>query len=177
MIHGLPEKVIIDGVDYNLIHLLPFVHRIPGQGPEKGELAVRVTFHSHVFSRQPKPEDVGHHFDDEGGRQRIFCPDRFAFSYTLPDLCRRMLDQNFLTWQEKDKNSVSNLAVIDGPLRNGEHRLVVYYLIPSKVTGIHVELVVKSCYPKELNFTHRQKRDRVVYLVKKCLYDKKKIPR
>lgn len=116
-------------------------------------------------------------FMDEGGRGRVFCEDRYNASTGLPDVCRRMLDENFLTWEAQDRNGVSNMAVIDGELVTGNHTAIIYYLFPSQVEGLDVELVVKSAYEKEIDFSHIKRRFKVVQLVKTCYYKGQKVPK
>lgn len=156
---------------------MPFGFDLIGHGRDEGNLRVRVSFQSHVYSRAFEPTNAAYDFLDEGGKKRVFCVDRFNNSGTLPDICRRMLSENFLTWESKDRNSVSNMAIIDGPLRTGEHQVVLYYLFPSQVDGLDVEMVVKSAYPKAINFEHIKRRYRVVQIVKSCYHSGTKVPK
>lgn len=88
-----------------------------------------------------------------------------------------MLAENMLTWESYDKNRISNMAAMEGPLTSGEHHVAVYYLFPSQASGVEVEMVIKSAYRKVLNFDNIKRRFNVVQLTKKCYYDQMKVPK
>ena len=76
--------------------------------------------------------------EDENGKPRQFCEDRYAFSLGLPELSKRMVEQNYFCWDSIDRNRAMNYAVIDvapGRIReliDGEHQVVFFYLYPSE---------------------------------------------
>ena len=158
-------------------HLTPFTHSLDGQGREGAPIVLRVSFRSHVFSRAHKGETEGVFFVDEGGRKRTFCKDRYAASLQLPDLCRRLILSNALTWESRDGNEKYNLASIDGALVSGEHDTVIYYLYPSSADGVDVEFVVVSSYRKAWNFAHVKRRDKIIQPIKKCYYQRHRVPK
>jgi hypothetical protein len=99
---------------------------------------------------------------------------------SLPTVCSDLLAQNVLTWEERDKSGTSNLAVLTptgAPLVSGTYVVVFYYLIPSKVPGIDVEMIVKTCYEKDVNFAHRVRREKIVKHVKTVYYKGTTIPK
>ncbi|SHF39239.1 hypothetical protein SAMN05444279_13514 [Ruegeria intermedia] len=157
-------------------HLVPHVVDLPNHGPDGRTLRVRISYQSHVFSQSCAHDAEDFDFLDEGKNKRTFCIDRFNLSQGLPAICTNLLESNAYTWESKDKNRVSNLAVIDGALVSGRHHVVVYYLFPSKVDGLDVEMVVKSAYEKDINFDHIKRRFRMIQKVKTCFYTKKRIP-
>ncbi|MCA0000924.1 MULTISPECIES: hypothetical protein [unclassified Mesorhizobium] len=163
------------GSDYEFSHLLPFGHTLSAAGKDGADIRVRVSYQSHVFSRR-RETDEEFHLVDEAGKPRVFCPDRYSNSLRFPAFCQRMLSENMLTWESKDRNRVSNMAVMDGALKSGDHQIAVYYLFPSSVDGLDVEMVIKSGYSKLLNFEHIKRRYNVVQLVKKCHYSQAKVP-
>lgn len=178
MKNGLPSTLNCDGNHHSLSHLAPFVHLLAGHGHQGADIRVRVTFQSHVFSRDATQQP--HHFLDEAGKRRVFCPDRYAVSLGLADICRGLLTRNVLTWEERDKSGSSNLAVLtpaDVPLVSGSYAVLFYYLIPSLVPGIDVEMIVKTCYEKEINFAHRRRREKIVKHIKTVYYTRVTIPR
>ena len=139
---------------------------------------MRITFQSHVFSKDALQQR--HHFLDETGRRRVFCSIRYGVSLGLPRICRGLLTQNVLTWEERDKSGSSNLSVLTpagAALVSGTYVVVFYYLIPSMVQGIDVEMIVKTCYEKEINFAYRQRRERIVKHIKTVYYTRVTIPR
>jgi hypothetical protein len=83
-------------------------------------------------------------------------------------------------WEERDRNQASNLAVLTPaaqPLANGTHRVVIYYLYGSTVPGIHVEMKLKTCYSKEIDFTKRNKREKIRTYIKSICYHGGRIPK
>ena len=161
-----------------LKHLVSFTHRLAGHGPDGAPLVVRVTFESHVFS---KSEGAGaHDFLDESGNKRFFCLDRYAFSFTLQDEVRKILDQNVYTWEVKDKNQVANLAVLAPAtvqMVSGIHNVLIYYLFKSSVPDINVEMKVKSCYMREIDFGRHKKREKIRVCVKTVCFNGGRIPK
>ena len=176
--NGLPSTLHCDGASHSLSHLAPFVHSLAGYGQDGADIRVRITFQSHVFSKDATQQP--HHFLDEARRRRVFCPDRYAVSLGLPDVCREMLERNVLTWEERDKSGTSNLAIltpVGAPLVSGTFSVLFYYLIPSLVPGIDVEMIIKTCYEKDINFAYRRRREKIVKHIKTVYYTRATIPR
>ncbi|MBE3640638.1 hypothetical protein [Mangrovicoccus algicola] len=181
MRHGLPEKLTCQGVQHDLSHLSPFVHTLPGQGPDGTDLAIRIRFESHVFSKShdggsPDPHD----FLDENGNKRAFCQVRYNFSHCLADEVRRMLDINAMSMQVHDKRGFYNLAVITPAgqqITTGLHNTVIYYMHKSQLDGIHTEMRVKSCYEKHLRVDRRAKKDKIRTYAKRAYYEERRVPK
>ena len=175
---GLPKTLNFRGQSRCLAHLVAFTHRLEGFGPNNEALVIRVTFESHVFS---KSEGLGKHdFLDESGNRRFFCADRYAFSFTLPDDVRRMLDQNVYTWEVKDKNQFANLAVLSPAslqMVSGTHNVLVYYLYHSGIAGIHVEMKVKSCYQRTINFERQKKLEKIRVFLRTVCFKGGRVPK
>lgn len=66
--------------------------------------------------------------------------------------------------------------MIDGNLITGSHDLIVYYLFPSSVDGLDVEMVVKSAYNMHVNFEHIKRRYNMIQQVKVCYYNARQVP-
>ena len=97
----------------------------------------------------------------------------------LPAACSDFLLRNVLTWEERDKSSSSNLAVIipaGAPLVSGSYQTLFYYLMPSRVPGIDVEMIVKTCYEKQINFDFRRRREKIIKHIKTTYYQQTTIP-
>lgn len=174
---GLPDRINFQGKSECLKHLRPFTHSLAGHAPNHTDLIIRVTFESHVFSIS---EGQGpHDFLDEAGNKRFFCPNRYAYSASLPDHVRDILNLNVYTWEERDKNQSANLAVLSPAnlqLVSGSHKTLIYYLYRSSVTGIHVEMRVKTCYEKDIDFAKRRKREKIRTHLKTVCYKGGRIP-
>lgn len=175
---GLPKTLTFHGQSRCLKHLAPFTHRLKGHGPKGTDLVVRITFGSHVFS---KSEGTGRHdFIDESSNRRYFCEDRYAFSLTLTEEIKKILDQNVYTWEAQDRNQAANLAVLAPAtvqLVSGAHNVIVYFLHKSSVPGIDVEMVVKSCYMMEVDFKRHPKRGKIRSCVKTVCFKGGRIPK
>lgn len=157
-------------------HLVPTSVCLTGKGGDGADINIRISFQTHVFSRRHEGGSAAWALRDEGGRLRQFCEDRYRNSLTLPDLCKRMIENNYLTWESLDKNRASNLAVSGPVLTSGLNDLVVYYLFPSRSEEYNVELVVKSAYQKEIDFSHIKRRYNVCQLVKKAHFQQIRVP-
>lgn len=157
-------------------HLVPTSLCLAGQGAGGSDINIRISYQSHVFSRRPEGASDEFLLRDEAGLWRRFCKERYENSLTLPDVCRRMVEDNYLTWQSQDKNRASNLAVSGPILISGLNNLVVYYLFPSRSDEHDVELVVKSAYQKLIDFNHIKRKFNVRQLIKKAHFQHKRVP-
>lgn len=171
---GFPD-LEFNGTQIEFGHLVPIRHELVGHGRDKASIHVRVSFQSHVFSqtagsREPLP------FLDENGKARAFCPDRYKLSLDLPNFCVDVLSNNMLTWISKDRDSVSNMAVVKTPLVSGEHYAIYYYLFPSRLDDCDVELVVKSAYKRNIDFSKIKRRHKALQKIKECYYQQKVVP-
>jgi hypothetical protein len=156
--------------------LIPTAVDLQGQGRDNADLRVRISYKSHVFSKSIDAWDADFDFRDELGRKRLFCPNRYAISQTLPGVCRNMLATNAVTWISKDKRENNNLAVINGRLIDGAHDLIIYHLFPSSVDGIDVEMVVKSAYNKNLKIGSIKRKFKMIQQVRTCHFNDKNVP-
>lgn len=179
MINGLPKVLTCRGVQYDLSHLAPLVHLLPGQGPEGADLAIRIRFESHVFSKT-HDQAHGHDFIDETGTKRTICQARYNFSYCLADEVRKMLNINAMSMQVNDKNGFYNLAVItpaSAKIETGRHNTLIYYMYKSQLEGIHTEMRVKSCYETELRVHRKAKKDKIRTYAKRAFYQDRRVPK
>src|SRR3546814_16898965 len=104
------NEIVVDGVLRDLRHLRSFAVTVPNKGKDGADLIVRVSLGLHTVSRGC--ERGAHHFEDENGKQRQFCEDRYAFSLGLPELSKRMGVQNYFCWAPIDRNREINYEVI-----------------------------------------------------------------
>ena len=91
-----------------------------------------------------------------------------------------ILDHNTYSWRMQDKNGIVNLAVLAPPQPqpvSGNYETVFYYLYPSDVDGIDVEMRVKSCYAMDINFDKHRRRDKIRACVKKSLFENTRVPK
>ncbi|MGL3606434.1 hypothetical protein ACSV9I_07970 [Rhizobium sp. G187] len=149
---------------------------LPGQGAGGAEINIRISYQTHVFSRRHEGDTAAFRLRDEAGFLRQFCEERYRNSLTLPDVCKRMIEKNYLTWKSLDKNKASNLAVAGPVLTSGLNDLVVYYLFPSRSEEHDVELVVKSAYRKDIDFSHIKRKYNVWQLIKMAHFQQTKVP-
>jgi hypothetical protein len=176
---GLPSELNYQAQTACLRHLVPFTYTYTGHGHGGADLRVRITFTSHVFSERT---EAGQHHDflDENDIRRTFDPGRYAFSQSLPNHMIGILDHNTYSWRMQDKNGIVNLAVLAPPQPqpvSGNYETVFYYLYPSDVDGIDVEMRVKSCYAMDINFDKHRRRDKIRACVKKSLFENTRVPK
>lgn len=174
------NDITINGVTRDLRHLQDFVVVVPGKGKQGADLRVLISLGLHTISQSCA---VGaHNLSDENGKPRRFCEDRYAFSLGLPELARRMLEQNYFCWQSEDRNQAMNYAVIDvapGRIRvvtDGEHQVVFFYLHPCWHDSADVNLVITSCYARQVQLSRIKRRYNLHMLLRTCLYSGKRIP-
>jgi hypothetical protein len=174
------DDIEVDGVLRDLRHLSSFVVTLPEKGKNDGDLKVRISLGLHTISQSC--ERGNRHFDDENGKPRRLCEDRYAFSLGLPELAKRMIEQNYFCWVSADRNRAIHYAVIDvapgrvRELNDGEHQVMFFYLYPCRKVEADVNLVVTSCYAREVVFGHIKRRFNVHTILRKCLFSQKRIP-
>lgn len=174
------EEIEVGGAIRDLRHLGRMVVPIVGKGMNGGDLRVSVSFSIHAVSESCA---MGQHdMMDENGKPRRFCEDRYAFSLGLPELARRMISQKYFCWKSSDRNRRMNFAVIDvapgrvRELADGRHQVVFFYLYPASGEDADVNLVITSCHARDIVFSRIRRRFDVHMLLRKCLYEQKRIP-
>ncbi|MEO4045248.1 hypothetical protein AAFN47_26955 [Hoeflea sp. CAU 1731] len=175
------DNIEIDGIVHDLSHLRRFIVAVPGKGRDNSELRVAIRLRLHTISRScVAGEDPNMH--DENGQARVFCEDRYTFSLGLPEIARRMVEQNYFCWESSDRNRSMNYAVVDvAPgrirnLQNGEHYVIFFYLYPSGGTAADVDLHITSCYLRFMHFDRIKRRYNLHTVLRKCLFDQKRVP-
>lgn len=174
------NEIEIAGIKRDLRHLREVIVSVPGKGKDGADLRVAISFGLHTISTGC---DHGQHdMFDENGKPRLFSEDRYAFSLGLPELAHRMIEQNYFSWESADRNRAMNFAVIDvAPGRihrliDGTHQVVFFYLYPASGITADVNLVITSCHSREVAFSRIKRRFNIHTLLRKCLYEAKRIP-
>lgn len=163
---------VVQNQTYPLCHLSAFGTILNGHGPQGSDIRVRVSYLSHVFSKTPELGEASD-FQDENGKSRVFCFDRYNCSLNISQYCTESIQNNVLTWESKDKNGVSSYMVVKDI--NGNDYAIVYRLTPS-LSGDHdVEFIVKSAYYKTV--VHKNpRRYSIRGLIKTCCYHQRSLP-
>jgi len=174
------HDMTINGVTRDLRHLQDFIVVVPKKGKNNSDLRVQISLGLHCISQGAQ---VGQHdLYDENGKPRRFCEDRYAFSLGLPELARRLVEQNYYCWQSSDRNRAMNYAVIDvapgrvQEMRDGQHQVVFFYLHPCRHDSADINLVITSCYVRDVRFGHIRRRYNLHTLLRTCLFKGKRIP-
>lgn len=119
---------------------------------------------------------------DENGRPRVFCEDRYAFSFGLREIATRMIEQKCFCWESLDKNRKINFAVLDAAparvreLKDGDHQVIYFYLYPSRREGADVDLYITSCHMRYMRFGKITRRFDMHMLLRKCHFERKRLP-
>ncbi|MCC1481527.1 hypothetical protein [Roseibaca sp. Y0-43] len=175
------KEIEIDGIVRDLKHLDSFVVTLKGKGKGGADLRVLVHLGLHTISRACKPGEITD-LSDENGRPRIFCEDRYAFSFGLPDITKRMIEEKYFCWVSSDRNRSMNYAVLDAApsrvrqLKDGEHQVIYFYLYPSRGKRADVDLFVTSCHMRFLKFGAIKRRYDLHSLLRKCYFESKRLP-
>lgn len=174
------QEIEVEGVVRDLRHLEPFVCVAPGKGKDGADLRVEINFSLHTVSKGCEADDAD--FQDENGKPRRFCEDRYAFSLGLRELGTRMVEQNYFCWKSPDRNRAMNYALVDAApgrilaLPPGEHHVVFFYLYPCHSPDADVRLMVTSCYPREMRIDAKDRRFNMHVVLRKCFFEQKRIP-
>jgi hypothetical protein len=166
------KSLNLNGVTYALGHLKPRIIFLKEQGKDCSDICVRISFLSHVYSKSP---DFGikSDFKDEIGKERNVCPDRYQRSVNLPDYCENSILNNWLTWESRDRNSISNYMLATD---NSSAKYAVYYrLAPSLLENCDVEFIVKSAYVTNY-IKYNPRKFNVKSLIKKCYFEGRGLP-
>lgn len=147
-----------------------------GHGAQGRNLTVRISYHSHVYSKADTAGAVETRFRDEAGKFREFCTERYTLCLNLPELCNQMIVGNFPSWPSKDKNNINNMAICEAQPTTGDKYLILYDLNPSAADGIDTELVVKSAYNKFVDMRYTGKREKIRALIKRSHFQNIRIP-
>ncbi|MGH6862418.1 MAG: hypothetical protein ACRECY_19410 [Phyllobacterium sp.] len=81
-----------------------------------------------------------------------------------------MIEQNFPSWESRDKNKVNNLVICGAQPITGTHYAILYRMMPSRSKGIDIEFVVKSAYQRYFDMAKTGKREKIRVLIKKSHY-------
>lgn len=174
------EDIEINGIKRDLGHLQAFIVVLPGKGKEGADLRVRVSLGLHTVSRTCGDGEVSN-LNDENGRPRIFCEDRYAFSLGLREIATRMIEQKYFCWESMDRNRAMNYAILDvAPARvtqliDGEYQVIFFYLYPVS-DGADVAMYITSCHLREMKFRGGARRYDTHMLLRKCLFENKRLP-
>jgi len=176
------EELEINGVLRDLSHLKNFVVSVPKKGRDNADLRVQIMLGVHTISKGCESHERD--LDDENGKPRQFCEDRYAFSLGLPEMAKRMIIQNYFSWESKDRNSAIHYAIIDmapGRVRDiedGLHQVVFFYLYPCADPNVaDVNLVITSCHAREINFGHIRRRYNMHTILRTCLFQQTRMPK
>lgn len=173
----LHAPITSGGIKYSLHHLQPFQVKLDGKGKDGLDLTIRISYHSHVYSKTDNDGTTGLRFKDEGGNWREFCIQRHTLCLGLPAVCKDMVEQNYPSWQSQDGGSKNHMAVSEAMPSSGLKYLVFYELLPGEVIGIDVELVVKSAYEKQFDASRTGKRHKVIALARTVLFSGQRLPK
>ncbi len=175
------QEIEINGVLRDLGHLASFVVTLTGKGRDGADLQVAVHLGLHTISRACQPGEISN-LVDENGQPRVFCEDRYAFSFGLKEIATRMIQQKYFCWESSDRNRAMNYAVLDAApgrmreLQDGEHQVIYFYLYPADGKRADVDLYVTSCYMRDMRFSHIKRRFDIHMLLRKCLFENKRLP-
>lgn len=157
-------------------HLQPQTIKLEGKGRDGDDLIVRVSYHSHVYSKADSAAAVELRFLDEGGKMREFCTERYGWCLDLPSACKSMVVENYPSWPSEDGGGRNNMAVTEATPTSGVRYHIFYEIFPSQSEGIDLELVVKSAYEKEFDASRTGRRTKVHALLRGSFFNDRRIP-
>lgn len=170
------KTVSSQNVRYSFHHLQPSKVILPGRAKNGQDLIVRLSFMSHVYSKNYNALSLEAKLQDEAGNPRSFCPIRYNLSLQVRVLCEQLLLANEITWHSKDRHQKSNLAICDSPNLAGLKYLIFYTVFPSKSKNAHLEFLVKSAYEKQLKPSSISNPTRIVQILRTCHINNRRLP-
>jgi len=165
------KNIVSNNIKYNFKHLQSSKIIINNEGRNKEDIIARIHYSTHVYSKELTKNTNELSFKDSNGRDREFCPIRFASSFDILNTISNLKNH---VWISKDKNGVNNLITIHDAKSN-THYGVYFALKPSKREKIHVEIYIRTAYPTK-NQGKNQKKNDLKYYIKKCYFEEIEIP-
>lgn len=135
-------KRTIRGVNYDFVHLQPFVLKVPNVNPHSDPYKVRVQFGCHVFSKALEPADAPDLHVQDGSAVRCFCPIRHGQSRFLRGILRDAADKNVLISHSSNCCLLTPLPGLAGPYAT------FFDLRKAAARRLDVHLMVRSAYEK-----------------------------
>ena len=175
------QSIKIDGIIRDLKHLESFVVKLADKGRDNADLRVAIHLGLHTVSRACQPDEVSNMLD-ENKAPRVFCEDRYAFSFGLKDIATLMVQEKYFCWVSKDRNRAMNYAVLDvapgkfHELKDGDYYVIYFYLYPAARENADVDLYITSCYRKSLRFSKEDRRYTTHVLLRECYFKQKRLP-
>ena len=123
------------GQIFDLGHLEPVVIKTESAKLNR-EIVTSCRFTTHVWSRVPTEGDEGPFIKDEGGRDRIFCPDRYKLSFHLAAVMGNLANPNLKVWQTAAE-------------RNWLHRAEVTLDLDGEATPYEIFFAVKRSHHRD----------------------------
>ncbi|MEN0106246.1 MAG: hypothetical protein AAGC84_07445 [Pseudomonas sp.] len=141
--------VVFNGETYDLAHLDPLTLKIDSAMAGK-VLTVGVRFSNHCFTSAYSPHDhkAGPILLDAGGRQRTFCPKRYALSLQLGQLISELNHPKIQVWQTAERRNWVYSTTVEG--HQGPYH--VFFEIKRNDRKNHAQddlnMVIESAYPE-----------------------------
>ena len=141
------QPVIVGNVTHNLDHLDPVTFNTPSEKLRR-EIVTWCRFTTHVFTRQPAAADRGPFLVDEGRRQRVFCPDRYSLSMSLPRIMRMMQDPGCYVTETAAERNWLHRAEVEIETAAGPVAYQVFFAVKKarRADRHDVEMTVESAY-------------------------------
>lgn len=181
-VNAAHPNMTISGKVYSCTHLTASVHSVAASNAADPDIRVRVSFNTHVYSESCQNHQAD--FMDELNRPRIFCPVRYAETLALPTFCADLIGNNGSSWISEDMNGSLNMATIgqNPPQATGNYQIVLFYLYPSALGDIDVEMIIVSAFEKRINVERKRRNSKskrnfgVVQKIRQCFYNKERVP-
>ena len=141
------RPIISAGTHYDLAHLDPVVIETPSDKLGRG-IRTWCRFTTHVFTRRPEGNEPGPFIRDEGRRNRLFCPDRYALSRHLPEAMNRLADPRLHVWETAAERNWLHQVQVPLTLDGASISYNVFFAVrkAARSDPNDVELTVESAY-------------------------------
>lgn len=163
MPHRANDKIEHCGTEYPLVHLKQSfgIVRWNCQDGTNSKFSVRVNYAPHCYSDASLPRSPGSFVFVDRGEERVFCPDRHAWSYSVPAMVANMLHTPTVKVGLTGEGNWSQYCLyMNPPLPNGKLYYVFFrlYRTNAKVRGtaIPIDMHIESAYARKAVGTVRQ---------------------
>lgn len=141
------QPIIAGNVTYGLDHLDPVTFATPSTKLRR-EIVTWCRFTTHVFTRQPATGERGPFLLDEGSRPRVFCPDRYRLSISLPAVMLLLRDPGRYVTETASERNWLHRAEMEIETAAGLVAYQVFFAVKKarRVDRHDVEMTVESAY-------------------------------
>lgn len=145
------HPLTITGTTYDLAHLDPVAFSTPSAKLGRS-INVWCWFTTHTYTEAASAGYAGPFVMDEGKRQRVFCPTRYALSHHLPGVVRLLGNPDcYVLETASERNWLHQVEITITPAQGQAITYQMFFAVKRATAGAghDVEMVVESAYARD----------------------------